>query len=301
MRARALVSLRARALLLGCALQILALPALAELRYFYCYVPDAASGNVYVSDTHPVGPVAERGAYGAEFLAYLKKEGMASSAQNGYCTMRASESEIQQSQRDLLASCRECVGATRLSTVPWNRRATTTQVAPSSVLAPQVGTSVESSSVAGRGELCVTNGSVTTARRQDCINKKPVLREAEEVPTTTTARPAKKRSQPSAPPRAEAPPESSPAPAPRRKTQACTTLPREVDTVIVVVDPEIFVTMTPGTYLYMRDHLGNELKLGYGKHRVRPGTYKLGIYGVTDPLNPLKQTLQACVAYYTDF
>lgn len=294
------LTFRARVLLVGCVLQLFALPALAELRYFYCYVPDATSGTVYVSDMHPVGPIAERSSYGAEFLAYLKNKGFASDVQLGYCTMRSNESEIQQAQRDLLSGCRECDGSSRVSSIVWNRRSTRTQVLPSAAPLPQVGSPVKSS-VAGRAELCVTDGSMTSARRQECINKKPVSREIAETTATTTPKATKKRVPPTTPARVEAPKETTPPPALRRKAQACTTLPREVDTVIVVADPEIFVTMTPGTFLYMRDHLGNELKLGYGKHRVRPGTYKLGIYGVTDPRNPLKQTLQACVTYYADF
>jgi len=301
----------ARALLAGFVLQLIALPALAELRYFYCFVPDPKAGVVYASDMQHVGPVAERSRYGDEFVAYLKQQGLANSVSAGYCTMRATESEVQQAQRELLSGCRECKGATRVSSVPWNRQSVSAP-APVQIPVPKAitparvatsGTPVESSSSsAARAELCVTSSAHTTARRQDCINEKsapPPIAEPSPKPTL----PVKSRTQSPQQTRNESPKDttSTPAPAPRRKTQACTTLPRERDTVIVIVDPEIFVTMSPGTFLYMRDHLGNELKLGYGKHRVRPGTYKLGIYGVTDPRNTLKQTLHACVTYYADF
>lgn len=293
-------------------LQLAALPALAELRYFYCFVADPAAGVVYASDVHPVGPVAERNRYGDEFVAYLKQQGLARTASSGYCTMRATEGEIQQAQRELLSGCRECQGATRVTSVLWNRQSVSVPT-PGRIPVPQAvtsapivtgGTPVESSApAAARAELCVTTTAHTTARRQDCVNRQsdppPVVEPA--APKSATPLPA--RSQPPKSSRREPPQDTTntPAPAPRRKTQACTTLPRERDTVIVIDDPEIFVTMSPGTFLYMRDHLGNELKLGYGKHRVRPGTYKLGIYGVTDPRNPLKQTLHACVTYYADF
>jgi hypothetical protein len=297
-----------RTLLLGLVLQ---LPALAELRYFYCWAPDPAAGVVYVSDIQPVGPIAERSAYGAEFVTYLKRQSLGSSVVVGYCTMRSTESEIQQAQRELLSNCRECKAATRLSSVQWNRQSVAAP-APPQVPVPRPMTSAPaassgapaqpSSPSAARAELCVTSSAHTTARRQDCINEKGASAPIAE-PSPQPTLPTKGRTEPPKQTRPEPPKDttSSPTPVPRRKTQACTTLPRERDTVIVIADPEIFVTMSPGTFLYMRDHLGNELKLGYGQHRVRPGTYKLGIYGVTDPRNPLKQSLHACVTYYADY
>jgi hypothetical protein len=299
--------------LLGCfVLQFISLPALAELRYFYCFVPDPAAGVVYASDTQPVGPIAERSNYGSEFVAYLKRQGLAASVSTGYCTMRATEAEIVQAQRDLLSGCRECKGATRVSSVQWNRQSVSAPApaqipVPNAVTPAPVATSRSapepSSPNAARAEVCIPANGQASARRQECVNQKSAP-PADEKPTPKRQTPpTQNRTQPPKQTRNEPPKDttSTPAPAPRRKEQACTTLPRDRDTVIVIADPEIFVTMSPGTFLYMRDHLGNELKLGYGKHRVRPGTYKLGIYGVTDPRNPLKQTLHACVTYHADF
>ncbi|KAF1694083.1 hypothetical protein CSC65_10530 [Pseudoxanthomonas daejeonensis] len=98
------------------------LPAQA-LSHFFCYVPDPASGVVFVSPVMPIGPVPERSGYGAEFVQYLRGKGALRGQAQGYCTMRPSAEAIARAQSLLpQESCPECAGATRFQGVPWTRK-----------------------------------------------------------------------------------------------------------------------------------------------------------------------------------
>ncbi len=93
-----------------------------SVQYFYCYVPNAATGTVYMTQTLPVGPVSERGKYGEEYAAYLRGEGLVSPSARGYCTMRATTAEIATARQDIQGGyCPECNSATRFTTAPWSR------------------------------------------------------------------------------------------------------------------------------------------------------------------------------------
>lgn len=415
-------------------------PALAQApTHFYCYVPDPASGTVYMSQPLPVGPVAERARYGSDYAAYLRSKGRVGSEAQGFCVMRWSEAAVEESRAMRPSDpCPECGGARNFTSFAWARpgapTTAETQVAAAGDAGPAGGAppsrpkrvsnadavrrandayvaSVKEAIRASDPGVCMVNGDgsvrctrggkVTaearpapspapvatpptaaraevclparagTATRQRCANAKPPAKPkpralpvppkvganqactpatiniatgrigvAVSPPGTTlvlsqrltnrmfrfgpgthsvpnevyliTARGPTVNGQPpqacvsfdqKAPkPKKPKPPKpESPSPPYDKSRLACTTLPRERDTVIVITDPRIFVTVSMGTLLYMKDQLGNELQLGYGNHRVRPGAYKLGIYGVTDPFNPLKRTLTACVRYVPDF
>lgn len=411
-------------------------PALAQApTHFYCYVPDPASGNVYMSPTLPVGPVSERARYGSDFATFLRSQGKVGAGAQGYCVMRWSAAAIEESRAMRPNDpCPECGGASRFVAATWPRsgapKTAETEVAAASTSEPtpaaprrtsnaeavkrandayarsvkdairasdpgvclvnadgglrctKGGTVTAAATPApkpapmpiagtqgGRADVCIT--SPNSAAPQRCVNAKPkpkpapprrpvppkvgansacapdtvniatgrigvavspsgttlllsqrltnrmfrfgngthsvpkeVYRLIAKGPTVNGQPPQacisydQKAPKPKKPPR---PAPESPSPPYDKSTQACTTLPRERDTVIVITDPRIFVTVSMGTLLYMKDQLGNELQLGYGNHRVRPGAYKLGIYGVTDPFNPLKRTLTACVRYVPDF
>jgi hypothetical protein len=91
-------------------------------QYFYCYVPNAANATVYMTQTLPVGPVSERAGYGEEYAAFLRAEGLVSPSARGYCTMRATTSEVATAREEIQGGyCPECNGATRFTTAPWSR------------------------------------------------------------------------------------------------------------------------------------------------------------------------------------
>ncbi|UNK57255.1 hypothetical protein MNQ95_14135 [Pseudoxanthomonas daejeonensis] len=96
-----------------------------QLSHFFCYVPDPASGTVFVSPVMPIGPMAERAGYGAEFLGYLRGKGLLRGQAQGYCQMRPSVEAITRTQSALAQqSCPECGGATRFQGVAWSRNGT---------------------------------------------------------------------------------------------------------------------------------------------------------------------------------
>ncbi len=95
------------------------------LRYFYCYAPDPAAGTVHVSPAMPIGPVAERAGYGAEFVAHLRRQGRLRGAATGYCVMRPSQDAVARAQSKLpVESCPECAGASHFQGVAWTRGGT---------------------------------------------------------------------------------------------------------------------------------------------------------------------------------
>jgi len=96
----------------------------AELRLFYCYVPNQASSTIYVSDVHPVGPVAERAGYGEEFARYLERRGRVEAGTTGHCIMRSTNREIDGSRANLSrmeSACLGCQGLTQTEDVIWPR------------------------------------------------------------------------------------------------------------------------------------------------------------------------------------
>jgi hypothetical protein len=96
--------------------------AAADLQYFYCYAPSPADGTTYMSDVHPVGPVAERRTYGPQFVEYLRSAGKISGSAIGYCVMRATMKEIDRGRADLAQTpCTECAGAEKVAEVGWLR------------------------------------------------------------------------------------------------------------------------------------------------------------------------------------
>lgn len=98
-------------------------PARADpLRYFYCYVVDPSKEQVFVSDMHEVGPIAERGSYGRQYVDYLSAKRLVSPQAKAYCVMRSTEPEIARGLRDLPAICPECGGLDTFTPVAWLRR-----------------------------------------------------------------------------------------------------------------------------------------------------------------------------------
>lgn len=98
-------------------------PSVAQgVTHFYCYVPYAAKGVVYMSPILRVGPIAERAGYGKEFVAYLRSKGLISGAAQGYCTMRPSPPAVEAARINLSKGyCAECGGATKVEEVAWRR------------------------------------------------------------------------------------------------------------------------------------------------------------------------------------
>jgi hypothetical protein len=96
--------------------------AAADLQYFYCYAPSPAIGTTYMSDVHPVGPVAERRTYGDQFVSFLKSKGKISGSATGYCVMRATMKEIDEGRSNMAqAPCSECKGAEKIAEIQWPR------------------------------------------------------------------------------------------------------------------------------------------------------------------------------------
>ena len=96
--------------------------AQSEPKLFYCYAPDPKSGTVYLSQTVPVGPVAERARYGAEFTAFLVRTGRIAATVQSYCTMTWSQAEAEKGQRAVQSGyCAECAGIDTFVPVHWNR------------------------------------------------------------------------------------------------------------------------------------------------------------------------------------
>lgn len=96
----------------------------ADLRLFYCYVPNQASSTIYVSDVHAVGPVAERASYGEEFARYLQRRGRVEAGTTGHCVMRSTNREIDGSRTNLSrmdSACLGCQGLTQTEDVIWPR------------------------------------------------------------------------------------------------------------------------------------------------------------------------------------
>lgn len=116
-----------------------AAPAAAQgPQYFYCYVPSPKDGTVFVSDVHPVGPVAERRGYGDQFVAFLQSEGKISGGAVGYCVMRATTREIDKGRTDLAPlTCAECAGTQLIEDVSWPRGGTSTPSVRVSELRPK--------------------------------------------------------------------------------------------------------------------------------------------------------------------
>ena len=93
-------------------LAMVASAAHADPRFYYCWAPDPASGKVFVSETRPVGPIAERASYGATYSAWLRANGKIASEVQAYCMMRDTEEGIAQSRAALpVETCRECGSA----------------------------------------------------------------------------------------------------------------------------------------------------------------------------------------------
>jgi hypothetical protein len=93
-----------------------------DVNYFYCYVPVAQASTVYMSQTLPVGPVAERARYGSDYVGYLRSQGLVNGPAQGYCVMRPTAGEIETAQNVLRRdSCMYCAGASKFETVNWPR------------------------------------------------------------------------------------------------------------------------------------------------------------------------------------
>ena len=100
----------------------------ADLAYFYCYAPNPETGTTYISDVHPVGPVAERRGYGDEFAAYLRSKGLMREVGVGFCVMRATMREIDSGRSSMAQmTCQECAGAERMEDIDWPREGATIQ------------------------------------------------------------------------------------------------------------------------------------------------------------------------------
>ncbi|HZW16760.1 MAG TPA: hypothetical protein VFF66_10990 [Brevundimonas sp.] len=107
-------------------------PAAAQApQFFYCYAVDAGAGAVYLSDTHRLGPVAERRTYGQSFSDYLAANGTVPAGTPAFCVMRARAEDIERAQLDLaVQSCPECSNASRFEQVAWRRGGETGTMLP---------------------------------------------------------------------------------------------------------------------------------------------------------------------------
>lgn len=77
-----------------------------ELRLFYCFVAAASADTLYVSQTLPVGPTAERASYGKDFATHLAAQGLRVSGEgSASCVMRATEREIAFGRAELASFC----------------------------------------------------------------------------------------------------------------------------------------------------------------------------------------------------
>jgi hypothetical protein len=93
-----------------------------QLSYFYCFVPDAESGTVFMSQTLPAGPVNERAGYGAAFAAYLRDTGKINNVSQAYFVMRSSAAEVDKSRSVLSEeTCSVCGDAKQFVTTAWPR------------------------------------------------------------------------------------------------------------------------------------------------------------------------------------
>ena len=113
-------------LLLVALIFLVAAPVAAQgaLTHYFCYAPDPATGTVHVGPITPVGPVAERGGYGARFAQQLRARGVTGIDLQAYCTMRPGLAQLQRSKQALPQEpCPFCAGATRFAEVPWSRDA----------------------------------------------------------------------------------------------------------------------------------------------------------------------------------
>lgn len=117
---RAFLSLAAAAVLAATGIAFTA-RAQQQVQYFYCYVPNAATSTVYMTQTLPVGRSPSAAGYGEEYAAYLRGEGLVSASARGDRTMRPTTGEIAVARQDLQSDCAECNGATRFTTAAWAR------------------------------------------------------------------------------------------------------------------------------------------------------------------------------------
>lgn len=144
-------------------------------QYFFCHVPDPASGTVFMSAALPVGPVSERAGYGAEFVAHLKKQGRLRGDAQGYCTMRPSLEAVARAQGRLpLENCPECGGAARFEGVVWNRGGRDA-VAPAPVPASRSKAAQGAPALAGaagQAPLLLVMGNVRSGRLHVISNRR---------------------------------------------------------------------------------------------------------------------------------
>ncbi|MEO6534298.1 MAG: hypothetical protein ABIN72_00180 [Sphingomicrobium sp.] len=141
----------------------------AEPRLFFCYVSNPPSSTIYVSDVHPVGPVAERAAYGAEFARYLERRGRVEAGVTGRCVMRATNHEIDDSRTNLSrmeGACMGCAGLTQTEDVLWPR---STKSIASVLAGTQVKTKPDpkDAKAAGKGQVPPGEGAWLMARKDD--------------------------------------------------------------------------------------------------------------------------------------
>lgn len=126
-------------------------------QFFYCYAVDAKAGRVYLSDTHRVGPVAERRTYGEGFSAYLAKQGKVPAGTAAYCVMRARAEDIERAQLDLsVQNCLECGSASKFEQVAWQRNGKTGTMLDTKL--PQRQGSASKADSAGSAEAVVGEG-----------------------------------------------------------------------------------------------------------------------------------------------
>lgn len=102
------------------------LPALATVkaqgpRFFFCFASNPATGTIYVSDMHPVGPVSERAKYGQDFASFLVSKKKVPIGTQGYCVMRGTEKEVEKSALTVAENCDVCGSATKMEPVAWSR------------------------------------------------------------------------------------------------------------------------------------------------------------------------------------
>ncbi len=114
-----------------------AAPASAQgLTHFYCFAQNPRTGMVYVSDAHNVGPVSERGGYGADYSRYLSSKGKVPPGTQAYCNMRSSMAEVRSDIADLVRNCRVCQNPSGFEDVAWPRGGKTAENLLAGKLAP---------------------------------------------------------------------------------------------------------------------------------------------------------------------
>lgn len=156
-------------------------------------------------------------------------------------------------------------------------------------------------SPSARAEVCLPRRpGMSSAWRGECANAKPPVKPPVATPPGTRLTVVKPKPKPAAPPKKKKTPKPVLTPAPKYAS-ACASLDSLGNMrkpIVVVTQPEIYVTMSMNTLLYLRNlDTGQTYKLGSTDKAIPPGRYILGLYGVANAASPFTETIYACLNY----